>query len=135
MLKSLLLASLVAATACAHSRSQPVYAADTTALLETKSGELQACYNEALKTEPTAAGVVTVKFTVEPTSGLIKDATIDPTKTTAPESLDKCVLTAMNGLTLTPSDRNEGLATFTYEFKANPPPPPADAAPTQATSG
>lgn len=135
MMKSFLLASLLAAGACAHARTQPVYAADTTNLLQTKNGELTACYNEALKTEPTAAGIVTVKFTVEPTSGIIKDATIDPTKTTAPESLDKCVLTAMNGLTLAPSDRNEGLATFSYEFKANPPPPPADAVPTVATPG
>jgi len=128
MMKLLLLAGVLAGTACGTARSQQVYAADANRLLETRNDELERCYNEALKTEPNAMGTVTVKFMVEPTSGQIKEATIDPTKTTAPEVLDRCVLGAMTGLTLAPPDRNEGRATFVYEFKANPPPAAAPTA-------
>lgn len=131
----LLLSALVcSAAACAHSRSQAVYAADTSNLLASRNDQLQACYNAALQTQPNAAGIVTVKFAVVPTSGEIKEVTIDPTHTTAPEALDKCVLEAMNGLALAPSDRNEGRATFSYEFKLNPPAAPAQPVESAQTS-
>jgi len=122
MTRFLLLAGVLAGTACGTARSQQVYAADAGRLLESRNDQLQRCYNEALKTQPDAKGTVTVKFVVEPKSGAIKDATVDPARTTAPEALDRCVLDAMAGLTLAPPDRNEGRATFVYEVKANPPP-------------
>lgn len=98
-------------------RSQQAYAADANRLLETRRPDLVRCYDDALKTDPAAAGTVTVQFVVEPDTGVIKHATIDSNHTTAPDELDQCVLHAVLGLTLTPSDRNEGRATFVYNFK------------------
>lgn len=121
MTRFLLLAGLFGGAACGGARSQAVYAADASRLLETRTGDLQRCYNEALKVQPAAAGVVTVQFVVQPASGVISDATIDRTRSTAPDALDRCVLDALAGLALTPPDRHEGRATFTYEFKPTPP--------------
>ena len=125
MKKLMLLACLLGGAACGTARSQAVYAADASRLLETRSGDLQRCYNEVLKTQPGAGGIVTVKFLVQPSSGTIKDAAIDRSQTTAPDVLDRCVLDAMVGLALAPPDRNEGHATFTYEFKPSPAMPAA----------
>lgn len=62
----------------------------------------------------------TLKFVVEKESGLISQAAINPAKTTAPFALGQCVLHAIDGLKLAPGDRNEGQATFVYEFKPTP---------------
>lgn len=125
MTKLLMFACMLGGAACGTARSQAVYAADASRLLETRASDLQRCYNEVLTTQPGAAGVVTVKFLVLPSSGTIKDATIDRSQTTAPDVLDRCVLDAMVGLNLTPPDRNEGHATFMYEFKPGPAAPAA----------
>jgi hypothetical protein len=120
MTKLVILACILGAIACGTARSQAVYAADVSRLLETRNRDLQRCYEEVLKTQPAAAGIVTVKFLVLPSSGTIKDATIDRAQTTAPDVLDRCVLDAMVGLELAPPDRNEGRATFMYELKPSP---------------
>jgi hypothetical protein len=119
MMKLVILACVLGGAACGTARSQAVYAADASRLLETRNSDLQRCYNEVLKTHPGAAGVVTVKFVVLPSSGTIKDATIDRAQTTAPDVVNRCVLDSMVGLDLAPPDRNEGHATFVYEFKPN----------------
>ncbi len=65
---------------------------------------------------PTAAGKVTVLFTVEKKTGKILDVAPDPARTTAPQSLVSCVITAINGLVLNPPDQRDGKATFEYDF-------------------
>ena len=123
--------SLLGATAgCTFfARGPEQYRDDTTKLLATKSAELDTCYDNALKTAPTAAGKVTVVFTVEEKTGKISDAKADPARTTAPQALVDCVVTAINGLVLDPPDQRKGSATFEYDF-ARPAAPAAAAAAT-----
>jgi hypothetical protein len=130
-LNNLVIVGLVAGlTACGGAgRNQQAYAADASRLLETRRPDLVRCYDHALEADATAAGRVTVEFVVEPDTGVIKHATIDSANTTAPDELDQCVLHAVLGLTLAPPDRNEGRATFVYEFK-----PPRRRAASQASS-
>jgi TonB family protein len=98
-------------------RNVEVYRSDTQNLLATRDGQLKGCYDAALKADAKAAGTVAIQFTVEKKTGEVTNATIDKTKTTAPEALGGCVLEAVKGLKLDPPDRNEGRATFVYEFK------------------
>lgn len=124
-----LAATLIAATGCSIMMRDPEgYRTDTRTLLASKDAELQSCYNEVLKQDKTAAGTVSVKFTVQAETGAIVDPEIDAAGTTAPEPLGQCVLNAMNGLTIEPPDELDGIATFVYEFKAEPAPAPAAAA-------
>lgn len=117
-------AALASTAACAGpSRNVASYRDDTASLLETRNPELKACYEAALQTDTKLAGTVTVQFVVQGESGTIKNPTIDPTRSTATPALGECVLKAINGLVLAPPDRNEGRATYTYEFRP-------DAAPT-----
>jgi hypothetical protein len=106
-------------------RDAETYKQDTGALLETRSGAVKACYDEVLKTDSTAQGRVTVRFTVEKDTGNVVDVQVDPAGTTAPESVGQCVTTALGGLVLQPADEQDGMASFTYEFMINPPPAPA----------
>ena len=116
-------ALVTAAAACTGtSRGLEAYRDDTTTLLNTRRGELATCYNDALKTDAQAHGTVTVQFVVEKSSGTIGHATVDAARSSAPPALGQCVVHAVDGLVLAPPDRNEGRATFTYEFKANPAP-------------
>ncbi len=137
MLKSFGIASLALVVGgCSFiARSPDQYRDDTSNLLSTKSGELNACYDNVVKTEPNAAGKVTVQFTVEKKTGKISNVTADPARTTASQSLVSCVVTAINGLVLNPVDQRDGQATFEYDFArpaapgappaAPPAPPPA----------
>ena len=98
-------------------RGPEQYRDDTRALLETKTGSIQACYDEALKQDPSLSGKVTVHFTVEKKTGTIKDVEVDKERTTAPSSLASCVARAIDGLQLTPEDQRDGVATFTWDFR------------------
>lgn len=100
-----------------YARSPAEYSEETTKLLETKRDELKSCYDEVLEKNSKAKGVVAVDFLVEAKTGAIKDATIDQEKTTAPDSLQKCVLTVIDGLKLDPPDQREGKASFSYNFE------------------
>lgn len=115
---------LVAATAgCSGTaRGLEAYRSDTQALLDTRTAQLQSCYDDALKTSATLAGTVTVQFVIEKKSGAIENPTVDAAKSTAPAPLGDCVVKAIQGLVLAPGDRHEGRATFVYEFKAAAPP-------------
>ena len=111
-------ALLASATACAGTaRGLEAYRTDTNNLLETRSAQLKSCYDDALKTDAKLAGTVTVQFIVEKQTGAIANAAVEPDKTTAPPILGQCVVKAVDGLVLAPPDRNEGRATFVYEFK------------------
>ncbi|HET7505034.1 MAG TPA: AgmX/PglI C-terminal domain-containing protein [Kofleriaceae bacterium] len=120
-----LASAILAASAAACSgtaRGLEAYRADTGKLLDTRNPQLERCYNDALKTDATLAGTVTVQFIVEKQTGAIANARVLADKTTAPPALGDCVVRALDGLVLAPPDRNEGRATFVYEFKPNPAP-------------
>jgi hypothetical protein len=121
---NLLAASLLAcATACSGTaRGLEAYRTDTGNLLETRSAQIKRCYDDALKTDDKLTGTVTVQFIVEQKTGVIANAAVAADKTTAPPALGQCVVKAVDGLVLAPPDRNEGRATFVYEFKPTPAP-------------
>jgi hypothetical protein len=121
---NLLAASLLAcAAACSGTaRGLEAYRTDTSNLLETRSAQIKSCYDDALKTDDKLIGTVTVQFIVEKTTGVIANAAVAADKTTAPPALGQCVVKAVDGLVLAPPDRNEGRATFVYEFKPIPAP-------------
>lgn len=119
-----LAAGLIAsAAACGGTaRGLEAYRDDTSKLLETRNAQLQSCYSDALKTDAKLSGTVTVQFVVEKKTGAVSQPSVDQSKSTAPPVLGDCVVKAIDGLTLAPPDRNEGRATFVYEFKPNPAP-------------
>lgn len=120
---NLLAIVLAGAAACSGTaRGLEAYRADTNTLLETRSAQLKTCYDDALKTNDKLAGTVAVEFVVEKKTGAIVRPAVDPGRTTAPAILGQCVVKAVDGLVLAPPDRNEGRATFVYEFKPMPAP-------------
>ncbi len=135
MLKSFALTGLamVVGGCSFYARSPDDYRDATAALLATKGPDLNACYDNAVKAEPNAAGNVTVLFTVEKKTGRILNVAPDPARTTAPPSLVACVVSTISGLVLNPPDQRDGMATFEYDFArptaAAPAPPPPVAAP------
>ena len=102
-------------------RDAETYRADTRSLLETRSRALKDCYDVALATDPKLDGQVVVKFKVEKKTGKILDTELDKERTKAPDSLGRCIVEAIDGLTLDPVDQREGQATFTWTFRANEP--------------
>lgn len=114
---------ITGAAACGGTaRGLEAYRDDTGKLLETRNAQLQSCYADALKTDAKMSGTVTVQFVVEQKTGTITKPSVDQSKSSAPPVLGDCVVKAIDGLTLAPPDRNEGRATFVYEFKPNPAP-------------
>jgi hypothetical protein len=114
----LLAAGILATTAACGgtARGLEAYRTDTANLLQTRNDQLQSCYNDALKGDASMAGTVTVNFVVAKKTGQIENPQVDKSST-APAPLGQCVVKAMDGLVLAPPDKNEGHATFTYEFK------------------
>jgi hypothetical protein len=118
--------AVTAMAACSGTaRGLEAYRTDTQKLLDTRSAQLQSCYDDALKGNDKLAGTVTVDFVVAKKSGTITNAVVDAPHSTAPAPLGDCVVKAIDGLTLDPGDRNDGHATFVYEFKPAPGPKPA----------
>jgi hypothetical protein len=114
---ALAIAALSATAGCSFMMRNPEqYRDDTTKLLANRSADLDTCYDTVIATSPTAAGKVTVTFSVEEKTGKISDAKADPARTTAPQPLIDCVTTAINGLALAPADQHKGIATFEYNF-------------------
>lgn len=111
----------VATAACSGTaRGLETYRTDTQQLLSSRDAQIKSCYDDALKADGKLAGTVAIHFVVEKKTGELSGATIDPTRSTASKPLGDCVLTAVKGLKLVPPDKNEGRATFVYEFKATP---------------
>lgn len=111
------LAALVAGCSF-HARGPEDYAKETQSVLESKSGDIKACYDAALKTDKSLTGTVTVKFTVQAETGDLTSVAVDPAATTAKEPLPGCVTSALAGLKLAPPDARDGLATYSWEFQA-----------------
>ena len=99
-------------------RSPDMYRDDTRALLETKSGELKACYDGVIQNDKAATGTVTVWFLVQKDTGVIKDAKVEDAN--ASQAVQDCVLASLGALVLDPPDADDGHATFTYEFAIAP---------------
>jgi len=110
---------IAATAACSGtSRGLEAYRSDTQKVLDTRNAQLKACYDETLKADRMASGTVTLQFVVEKKTGAFTKASVDPANTTAPNPLWQCVLRVVDGLKLEPADKNEGRATFVYEFKS-----------------
>lgn len=99
-------------------RDTETYKNDTRTALEAKNSAVVGCYDTALAANPSQSGNVVVTFVVEKKTGAITNVSADPNQSTAPEALQQCVVTALEGLTLDPADRREGQATFTWTFTA-----------------
>ena len=122
------IASTVVPGCTCIARDAETYRGDTRSLVETRNKAIKDCYDVALTTDPKTSGTVVVKFKVEKKTGKILDTTVD-SASKAPEALSKCIVEAVDGLTLDPVDQRDGLATFTWTFRANDPKPaPEDAA-------
>ncbi len=95
-----------------YARAPEDYAKETGALLARKNDEIKSCYDEVLKTDKKAEGVVAVTFKVEKKTGKIVDPAVDKAKTTVSDALSACVINAINGLSLDPPDQRDGMASF-----------------------
>lgn len=98
-------------------RNAEMYEKDTRALLESRLGDVQTCYNGVVRGQPAAIGNVVVRFEVQEDSGKIIKVVVDEATSTAPQPVRDCVLQSMEGLVLNPPDNNPGMATFSYEFE------------------
>jgi hypothetical protein len=118
----LALAAGLASSACSFlARDTPTYERDTSALLDTRANQLQACYDQELARSPDMAGKLTVTFMVEKKTGKITQLAWDKSRTTVSETLATCVVTALEGLELSDPDQRDGQATFSYTFRTNTP--------------
>lgn len=110
---------LLSLSACSFAaRSGDIYREDTRRLLDTRTPQLQQCYEAVRESEKSADGQVTAKFIVAADTGAVQGAEIVDSQTSAPPSLQQCVLTSLQGLQLIPGDQREGQATFTWNFSA-----------------
>jgi hypothetical protein len=114
---------------CGNARTPDQYAADTQAVLASKSGAIKDCYEAELRKDKSTKGTVTVQFTVEPETGKLSNIKVEQA---ASPALGACVTAAVEGLALAPADSNQGVATFTWDFTPGPTPP---APPPQAAPG
>ena len=114
-------------------RTAEVYRDDTQKLLETKASEgITTCYNQVLKTNPTAQGSVTARFVVYPGTGKLHRIKIDEARSSAPAPVQECVRQYIDALVLEPADTQAGHATFSWNFTFKVPPSPPAAAPEAA---
>jgi len=117
ILAALSVLSLASLAGCSFAaRSPEMYRDDTAKLLDTKSGEIKACYDNVLKATPGVGGKVTVKFELAEETGKIQNVIVDKPTTTAPDAVSDCVKKSIEGLAINPPDKRLGQATFVYEF-------------------
>jgi len=99
-----------------YARGPEKYRMATRELVETRSAQIQGCYEEILKKTPDAAGTVVIQFNVMPKTGAVESAAVLP-ESTAPADLSQCVVKALEGLVLNPPDERQGEATFSWTFE------------------
>jgi hypothetical protein len=104
-----------------NARSPEQYREATAQVLAAHNDQLRACYEQAHKGDPTAEGTVSIHFNVEPETGKFVHARV--VGGSAPDSVKRCVLQAVEGNVLSPADKREGDATFDWEFVPPKPPP------------
>lgn len=100
-------------------RDTATYQADTSALLDTRTAELQACYNRELRLNRDAIGTLTVRFVVEKESGRVTQLEWDRNHSTVSDTLATCALGALEGLRLAEPDQRDGEATFRFSFRGS----------------
>ena len=98
-------------------RDTASYERDTSALLDTRSTEVRACYDAELARNPSLVGKLTVQFTVEKETGKVIALEWDRNRSSVTDTLATCVVSALYGLELDEGDRRDGVATFTYAFR------------------
>ncbi len=103
-------------------RSPDKYRDDAEVALATRNDAIHACYDNVLKTIPTAQGTVAITFSVETQAGKIVNVAVDPANTTAPTPVVSCVTQSLDGLAMSPPDQRTGQGKWTYQFTAPPPP-------------
>ncbi|MCA9694841.1 MAG: AgmX/PglI C-terminal domain-containing protein [Myxococcales bacterium] len=122
LLTALLITSAFAPACTCIARGVDQYRTDTRSLVETKNSAIKACYDRELAKDANLNGDVVINFTVEKKTGVITGAAVDSEASSAPPALGDCIVQAVEGLTLDPYDQRDGIATFTWRFKANPVP-------------
>lgn len=99
-------------------RDTETYKADNRSLLETKTSDVKACYDAALAGNPSLKGDVVLSYTIEKKTGKLTNMTVLTEKSTAPETLQNCVMSAVEGLTFPKPDRRDGIVqSFTWTFQ------------------
>jgi len=120
MRKTIALITLVALGAgCSFiARDTETYKAENRSLLETKTSDVKACYDAALAADPTLKGDVVISYTIEKKTGKLTNMTLVTDKTTAPEGLQNCVMSAVESLTFPKPDQRDGIVqSFTWSFQ------------------
>lgn len=120
MRKTIALLSLVAMGAgCSFiARDTETYKNDNRSLLETRTSDVKACYDQALAADPNLKGEVAISYTLEKKTGRLTNITVLADQTTAPEQLQNCVMAALEGLTLDRPDQRDGIVqSFTWSFQ------------------
>lgn len=109
---------VLAGSGCSHvARDTATYERDTSAMLDTRTQQLQACYDAELARNRSLVGKLTVHFTVEKKTGKVIALEWDRNRSSVSDTLATCVVSALHGLTLDEADRRDGVATFTYAFR------------------
>lgn len=99
-------------------RDTETYKKDNRSLLETKSSDVRACYDQALAADPNLKGDVSVSYMIEKKTGKLTNVTVLADKTTASENLQGCVMSSLEGLVMPRADRRDGqVQSFTWSFQ------------------
>lgn len=120
MRKTIALLALIALGAgCSFiARDTETYKKENRSLVETRTSDIKACYDAALTTDPNLKGEVSISYTIEKKTGKLSNMTVLTDKTTAPEGLQNCVMSALEGLTFPKPDRRDGVVqSFTWSFQ------------------
>ena len=117
MTRSLTIGCLLVLSGCSfYARGANDYREAVRQVLDTKSPEIETCYRSELKGNDKAQGKVVVHFDVAPKTGDFTNAEVVKGETTAEKPVQKCVLSAIDGLKLDPPDQRKGDATFAWDF-------------------
>ena len=99
-------------------RDTESYKKDNRKMLEAKTPEIKGCYDAALAADPTLKGDVVVSYTIEKKTGKLTNLKVLTDKSTAPEGLQNCVMSSLEGLTMPKPDRRDGqVQSFTWSFQ------------------
>ncbi len=99
-------------------RDVDTYKKDNRKVLETKTSDIKACYDSALAQDPSLTGDVVVSYLIEKKTGKLTNVKVQAEKSTAPEGLQNCVMSSLEGLVMPKADRRDGqVQSFTWSFQ------------------
>lgn len=114
---ALIMAACVGLAGCSfYARGPDDYRKAVRTVLDRKQPDVESCYKQSYEKDNTLQGRVVVSFEVESKTGKVIKPSVVPAGTTANETLQKCVLSSLEGVVLDPPDQRTGAATFTWEF-------------------